>query len=78
LGAAYAFHLTLTWHILKTEQSDITSQGYLFSGVIIFLGNIGVLLLGVPLLAARVDVLTSLGWWLECTGQVLQRLGKVL
>lgn len=78
LGAAYGFHLTLTWHILKTEQSDITSQGYLFSGVIIFLGNIGVLLLGVPLLAARVDVLTSMGWWLECTGQVLQRLGKVL
>ena len=41
VGAAYAFHVTLTWHTLKTRQSDITSQGYLFSAVIIFLGNVG-------------------------------------
>ncbi len=33
LGAAYAFHLTLTWHILKSRQSDIIEHGYLFSGV---------------------------------------------
>ena len=39
VGAAYAFHVTLTWHALKTRQSDITSQGYLFSAVIIFLGQ---------------------------------------
>jgi hypothetical protein len=76
LGAAYAFHVTLTWHILKTEQTDITEQGYLFSFVIIFLGNVGVLLLGVPMLASRVGVLTALGWWMECTGQVVQRLGR--
>jgi hypothetical protein len=50
LGAAYAFHLTLTCHILRTQQSDITSQGYVFSAVVIFLGNIGVLLIGIPLL----------------------------
>ena len=77
VGAAYAFHITLTWHILKTEQSDITQQGYLFSAVVIFLGNIGVLLIGVPLLAAKVDLLTALGWWLECTGEVLHRLGRL-
>jgi hypothetical protein len=77
LGAAYAFHVTLTWHILKTEQSDITEHGYVFSAVIIFLGNVGVLLLGVPLLTARVGVLTSLGWWLESTGEVFHRLGAV-
>ena len=40
VGAAYAFHLTLTFHVLQTRQSDITSQGYLFSAVIIFLGNV--------------------------------------
>jgi len=28
LGAAYGFHVTLTWHILKSEQSDIADQGY--------------------------------------------------
>jgi hypothetical protein len=73
LGAAYAFHITLTWHILQTRQSDITSQGYFFSGVIIFLGNIGVLLLGLPWLTARVGLLTALGWWLQDSGAVLLR-----
>ncbi len=77
LGAAYAFHVTLTWHILKTEQSDITQHGYLFSAVVIFLGNIGVLLLGVPLLTAQVRVLTALSWWLVCTGEVVQRFGRL-
>src|SRR5947207_3717722 len=48
LGAAYAFHVTLTWHILKNRQSDITDQGYLFSAAIIFLGNVSVLLVGIP------------------------------
>ena len=78
LGAAYAFHLTLTWHVLKTEQSDITQHGYLFSIVVIYLGNIGVLLLGVPLLVARVGLLTALEWWLKCTGGVLHRLKELL
>src|SRR5262245_50794426 len=60
IGAAYCFHVTLTWHILQTQQSDITSQGYLFSAVVIFLGNISVFLIGLPLLTARVTVLTSM------------------
>ncbi|MCX6895862.1 MAG: hypothetical protein NTZ16_10270 [Verrucomicrobia bacterium] len=63
IGAAYAFHITLTWHILQTRQSDITGQGYLFSAVVIFLGNITALLIAVPLLAARVDLAAAFGWW---------------
>jgi Peptidase M50B-like len=74
VGAAYAFHLTLTFHVLQTRQSDITSQGYLFSAVIIFLGNICVLLFGIPLLTARVGVLNSLGWWADGTGAVFHWL----
>ena len=77
IGAAYAFHVTLTWHVLKTRQSDIQQEGYLFSAVVVFLGNVFVLLIGVPLLAPKVDVLTALGWWLECTGEVLHRLGQL-
>ncbi len=77
IGAAYAFHVTLTWHILKTRQSDITEQGYLFSGVVIWLGNILVLLIGVPLLTSRVSVLNALAWWLDGTGHVLQWLSRV-
>ena len=48
LGATYTFHILLTWYILQTRQPDITSQGYVFSGVIIFVGNALILLLGLP------------------------------
>jgi len=78
VGAAYGFHLTLTWHVLQTSQSDITSQGWFFSTVIIFLGNILVLLLGIPLLTARVSLLTALSWWMHETASLLQRLARVL
>jgi len=78
VGAAYAFHVTLTCHALQTRQSDITRQGYLFSAVVIWLGNLSVVILGVPLVTARVDLSTALGWCLEATGEVLQRLGKLL
>jgi len=71
VGAAYAFHVTLTWHVLKTRQSDIASQGRLFSAVIIYLGNVGVLLFGIPLLTVKVGLLSALGWWLEDTGRIL-------
>ena len=73
LGAAYAFHVTLTWHILQNRQSDITSEGYLFSAVVIFLGNITVLLVGIPMLTARMTVLDSMIWWLQETTALLQR-----
>jgi hypothetical protein len=75
LGVAYAFHVTLTWHILQTQQTDITSQGWIFSAVIIFLGNVAVLLLAVPLLGGKVGAGTALRWWLEFTGQAWQQIG---
>ncbi len=78
VGAAYAFHLTLTYHVLQTRQTDITSQGWLFSGVVIFLGNVCVLLFGVPLLTSRVGLLDALGWWAENTGLTLEWLQHVL
>ena len=78
VGAAYAFHVTLTLHTLRTRQSDITSQGWLFSAVVIFLGNVCVLLFGVPLLTARVGLLNALGWWAESTGMILHWLQRVI
>ncbi len=74
IGATYAFHVTLTWHVLKTRQSDLTSEGYLFSFAIIWLGNAVVLLFGLPLLTTRVSVFTALSWWLESSGRVVARL----
>jgi len=78
LGAAYAFHLTLTGHVLKTTQSDITEHGYVFSGVIIFLGNLAVLLLAVPLLTRSPGVAEALGWWWQATLQVMEALARWL
>ena len=76
LGAAYAFHVTLTCHILRLRQSDITGEGYLFSATIIFLGNLTVLLIGLPLLAGRPGMLTALSWWARATADVLAWLGQ--
>jgi Peptidase M50B-like len=77
LGAAYAFHLTLTWHILKESQTDITEQGYLFSAVVICLGNLAVLLIGIPLLTAKIDVTTALRWWGQCSLGLILRLTRL-
>jgi hypothetical protein len=77
LGAAYAFHLTLTREILKTRQTDITSQGYIFSAVVIFLGNALVLVLGVPILTGH-GLLQALEWWVRSNDQVLHRLAQML
>ena len=78
IGAAYAFHVTLTLHVLRNRQSDITRQGYLFSAVIIWLGNAAVLLAGISLLMNRVDLLAAFGLVLRATGEVIQHLGRFL
>jgi hypothetical protein len=44
--------------------------------VIIYLGNVGVLLLGIPWLTTRVSSGTALAWWLACTEEVLQHLAR--
>ena len=49
-----------------------------FSGVVIFLGNVLVLLLAIPLLTGQGALLTVLGWWLEATGALLKRLSALL
>jgi hypothetical protein len=41
------------------------------------LGNVAVLLLGIPLLASKVGVLTAFSWWLERTVETLHRLGRM-
>ena len=53
LGATYAFHVTWTWEVLRTRQSDISGQGYLFSTVVLLVGNLAVLILGIALLSGK-------------------------
>ncbi len=76
LGAAYSFHVTLTWHILKHSQTDISEQGYIFSAVVIFLGNVTVLLLGIPLLIDGVGIPTAFIWWFESTREFIYQLSR--
>jgi hypothetical protein len=78
IGVAYAFHITLTWHILKEDQTDISEQGYLFSAVVTLLGNLAVLLVGVPLLTGKVEVVTALKWWLDCSLALVHQIGSLL
>jgi hypothetical protein len=77
LGAAYAFHVTLTWEILKSRQTDITSQGRLFSGVVIFLGNAMVLVIAIPLLTGH-SLFHALGLWFDCNRAMLERVLNML
>lgn len=71
LGATYAFHVTLTAHILRIRQPDIEAEGWFLSAVVIWLGNVLMLLLTLPLLTDRVTLWTALVWMVERTGRFL-------
>jgi hypothetical protein len=77
VGAAYAFHITLTFHVLQTRQSDITSQGYLFSATVIFLGNVCVLLFGIPSLTRHPEIFKIFSLWCAETGKVFAWLHRL-
>lgn len=78
IGAAYCFHVTLTWHALKTFQSDLDRQGYTLSLALIWLFNVGFLLIGVPLLTGQVDWMTSANWCRKETAHVIQQITALL
>ena len=78
IGVAYAFHLTLTYKILKIKQPDIVGQGYLFSAVIILIGNILILLIGIPLLTKNINISYALDLWLSKASQVYIYLGHLI
>jgi len=46
--------------------------------VVVFLGNVTVLLIGLPLLTAKVDLLSALDRWFKCIDEVLHRIGRLL
>ena len=74
IGVAYAFHITLTFRILKIKQPDIVGEGYLFSTVIIFLGNICVLLVGIPLLTTKISISDTFNLWMNYSFQIYHYL----
>lgn len=76
LGVTYSFHVTLTVHILRVRQPDIDVEGWIVSGVLIWLGNVLVLLVTLPWLTGRVTPWTALGWWLNRTARFLMWLAS--
>lgn len=72
LGALYAFHITLTAHVLQTRQPDLQSEGVFFSVMVIWLGNVVIPLLLLPGLVAGQRVWTVLGW----VPEEMMRLGR--
>lgn len=77
LGITYAFHLTLTLHILRIRQPDIEGEGRFFSAVLIWLGNALILLLALPPLTGHGSSFAALALALERSGQVIAGVGKL-
>jgi len=78
LGLTYAFHLTLTATVLRTRQPDLEGEGWLFSGVMIWLVHAVVLLLALSWLAGSVAPVTALGWAGDRTNRVMLGLVRWL
>ena len=43
IGLTWSFHVSFTWEVLKTEQSDLLHNGEFFSLLLIFGANLGIL-----------------------------------
>jgi hypothetical protein len=78
LGFTYAFHVTLTAHILRVRQPDLAVEGWFVSAIVIWLGNVLVLLLTLPGLMGEVSLWTALRWWLDRTGRFLMWLTSAI
>ena len=78
LGVAYSFHVTLTAHVLRLRQTDVTQHGYLFAAVIIFLGNIAVLLISLPVLTRSAGIGAVMAWWLDETANIWRRISELM
>ncbi|MEI7765580.1 MAG: hypothetical protein WCI93_03280, partial [bacterium] len=60
------------------KQPDIKGEGYIFSTIIIFLGNILVLLIGIPLLTNKITISNSINLWLNQSFQIYHFLMQFL
>jgi hypothetical protein len=67
LGFFWCFHLTFTWTMLHPRQTDLSGEGYIFSGIIIALTNFLAVLLLLALLAH--DLAGSWRIFLQCIVQ---------
>jgi hypothetical protein len=69
LGILWCFHLTFTWSMFHLGQTDITSQGLIFSAVIILLINLIFFLFLFSLLAHNLTLAGAGQLFLQHVGQ---------
>jgi hypothetical protein len=74
IGAMYAFHITLTYSTVKIHQPDIAEEGYIFSAVVIFLGNMIVLLIGIPLLTGKINIFFVIDLWIKHSSEIYRQI----
>jgi hypothetical protein len=75
IGFTYAFHVAFTLFMLHPDQSDLAGEGFVFSGVVIFLLNCVVL--GVMLIAVSPEVTWAAGgtFWLQRVASTYDSIG---
>ena len=69
LGVLWCFHLTFTFSMFHFKQTDLSSQGIVFSGVIILLINLAFFLLLFMVLAHDLTMAGAAHLFLDRTGQ---------
>ena len=76
IGVTYAFHVAFTISMMHPDQTDITSQGYVFSGVIILLLNLLLILAMIlPMAADNAPPLTALELLADHVGRAYLAVG---
>jgi len=64
----------MTAYILKIDQPDIKQHGYIFSGVIIFLGNLLILILGIAMFGGGKNIFWLFGDWVKQSLEIYSNL----
>ena len=77
VGATYAFHVTLTWHVLQIRQPDLETEGIFFSAVVIWLGNVTVLLVAWWMVTHAVPGISVVRWVVDDTSEVFRGIGRI-
>lgn len=82
IGLTYAFHVTFTLSMLHPQQTDLSGEGYVFSGVVILAMNL--LVIGLLLFPAADNVTwgfalqSSLERLVQCYGAVWNAMGTIV
>ncbi len=77
IGVTYAFHVTLTAHVLRHRQPDIDGEGWLFSAVVVWLLHVVLLLVALPAVTGGMAPMDALGRAAIRVESVLMAIGRL-